>query len=151
MRHAFLMLVLAAMLCACAASLPDPALVTSWKPLGVSCTQPVVGMPDNIPQWTCRATIRDVAVGISVSADDVGVVEIDAQVPSDTDPATARAVFDDLVSNMDAFPDARTRLVSWIDGWGGGRGQVSTEFATGRATIASDSTWIGLYMARVPG
>ena len=83
-------------------------------------------------------------------ADDAGVVELDAQVSSGTDPATARAVFDDLVSSMDAFPDAHTQLVSWIDVWNGSRGQVSSEFAGGRATIDSDATWIALHMGRVP-
>ena len=111
----FYLLILAATLGGCAASSaqsPGSALLTSWKPLGVSCADPVVGMPDNLPQWRCQATIRGLSVGLEFMADDAGVVDIEAQVPAGTDPGEAKAVFDDLVSSMDAFPSAQARLTS---------------------------------------
>jgi hypothetical protein len=107
-------------------------------------------MPDNIPQWRCQARIRDLDVGLEIETDDAGVVEIAARVPAGTAFGDAASVFDDLVSSMDAFPDAHARLLRWIDAWDGARGLVSTEFDGGGASIESDATWIGLTVARVP-
>jgi hypothetical protein len=107
-------------------------------------------MPDDLPQWRCHANIRNLPVGLDFIADQASVVDIEAQVPAGSDPGAAKAVFDDLVAKMEAFPSAHSLLTSWIGTWSGDIGQVAMEFPGGRAAIESDATWIGLYLSREP-
>ena len=138
--------------CSSAASPPSPgvALIASWQQLGISCGQPVVGVPDNMPQWICQATIRGLPMTVDVEADDSSVAALVAQVPAGTDPAAASSVFEDLASNMSAVANARAQIVDWIGQWNGATSQVSMNFAGGRAAIESDPTWITLDVSRVP-
>lgn len=158
LRLTSLLVVMAALsLTACSlepASLSVPPAIVpvldAWRQAGVSCGDPTVGMPDNAPQWHCLARLHGVALIVTFTGDDAGVMDLEADVPAGTDAASAIAAFTDVISAMRAFPAARTGIVTWIHSWNGSAGQVSTGFAGARVTIASDATWISLVVARIP-
>jgi hypothetical protein len=150
----WMLLGLGAVLLAGCASRPVPSavapLLDGWRQIGVTCGKPTVGMPDNMPQWSCQATLRGVQVNLSVIGDDAGAAQLVAQIPAATDRETAIAVFGDLVSSMRAFPSMRTDLLAWVQSWDGSSGQVSTGFPGAHVAIEADPTWIGLYVSRIP-
>jgi hypothetical protein len=125
-------------------------LLDGWRQIGVSCGEPTVGMPDNMPQWSCQATLRGVQVNLSVIGDDDGAAQLVAQIPAATDRETAIAVFGDLVSSMRAFPSMQTDLLAWVQSWDGSSGQVSTGFPGAHVAIEADAVWTGLYLSRIP-
>lgn len=133
---------------------PAPSAITpvldGWRQAGVSCSDPVVGMPDNLPQWTCHARFHDVPLSLTFIGDDAGVVDLTVQVAAGTAPATAISVFSDLVLAMRAFPAARGDLLTWIRSWNGSPGLAWVEVPGIRASIEADTTWISLVVRRLP-
>ena len=125
-------------------------VLDGWRQAGLSCGSPRVGMPDDLPQWSCQGRLRDVAVSMEFMGDASGVLDLEVDLPPGTDRAIAISAFRAFVLATRAFAVARSDIVDWIGGWNGLAGQLSTEVAGARVTIFSDAAWIGLVIARVP-
>jgi hypothetical protein len=102
------------------------------------------------PQWGCQGTLRGVHLNVVFTADNAGVVDMQAQVPAATKAQTAVGVFDDLMTATPAFATAMPSIRKWIQGWNGLPGLVWADIPNASVSIEPDAIWITLSLARVP-
>ncbi len=87
-------------------------VIDGWRQVGMSCGDPNVGMPENLPQWSCQGRLRDVAVSMEFMGDPSGVVDLEVNIPPGTDRRTAIAVFSDFLTATRAFAVTRSDIVA---------------------------------------
>lgn len=144
---------------ACSSQPPSPTattppavapVVAAWLDAGLSCGDPVVGMPENAPQWSCQGQLRGVHVNGEFIGDNAGLMDMTLELPSTTSRQTATAIFADVLAATPAFAARRSALDAWLDAWDGSSGTAMADFTDAHASVMRDATWIDLSVARIP-
>ena len=125
-------------------------VVAAWRDVGLSCGNPVVGMPDNAPQWSCQGQLGGTAVTATFIGDNAGVMELTLEVPSTTSRQTATAIFTEVLTATPAFAARRLAIVAWLDAWDGSSRTVMADFIDAHASLLQAAPWIDFSVTRIP-
>jgi hypothetical protein len=114
----------------------------------LSCSQPIVGMPGDVPQWHCQGSLSALHVIAVLTSDGGDGFGFEAQVPEAADRQPVIGAFIDLVEATPALASNGANVRTWLQAWDG----TGTFARFGKATLGlqSDAAWITL-ASRVPG
>jgi hypothetical protein len=115
-------------------------VVTDWRTAGLSCGEPMVGMPGPAVDWWCRGQVGGVEVNARLIADRFGVQSIHVGVPPGTPGADAAAALVAIVEVTSLIDLASPEITAWLLENDAADGTMPRTGATplGRASIASD-------------
>ncbi|MHB8960731.1 MAG: hypothetical protein ACYDAN_14040 [Candidatus Limnocylindrales bacterium] len=125
-------------------------VVAAWRDLGLSCGDPVVGMPENAPQWSCQGQMRGAHVNAAFLGDNAGLVDMTLEIASSTPRQTATAILADVVTATPAFAARHAAIVSWLGAWDGLPGTVMEDFTDAHASVMRDATSVDFSATRIP-
>ena len=114
--------------------------MTDWRTAGLSCGEPMVGMPGPAVDWWCRGQVDGVDVNARLIADRFGVQSIHVGVPAGASGAAAAAALVAIVEATSLIDQASPEITAWLLETDAADGTMPTTDATplGRASIAAD-------------
>jgi hypothetical protein len=124
------------------------SVLALWRTAGIYCESPIVGMPDDLPQWHCHGDLNKENVDIIATGDDVGLVDVVIVVAGLTYSAGITEALAEAVKITPWPPGVLEEILGALANWPGPPSVVSTSISGIRMTLEADNYATSLFLSR---